>query len=66
MLYIAFVCNFFVDFFLFKYKKIFFPKKNIYIVLYCIMRPYTNGPIGPQSYRHSSGVVRNPHSALTE
>ena len=31
------------------------------IVLYCIMRPYTDGPIGPLSYRHSSGVVRNPH-----
>ena len=36
------------------------------IVLYCIMRPYTDGPIGPLSYRHSSGVVRNPHSALAE
>ena len=24
------------------------------IVLYCIMRPYTDGPIGPLSYRHSS------------
>ena len=23
-------------------------------------------PIGPLSYRHSSGVVRNPHSALAE
>ena len=34
------------------------------IVLYCIMRPYTDGPIGPLSYRHSSGVVRNPHSTL--
>ena len=30
------------------------------------MRPYTDGPIGPLSYRHSSGVVRNPHSALAE
>ena len=37
-----------------------------YIVLYCIMRAYTDGPIGPLSYRHSSGVVRNPHSALAE
>ena len=36
------------------------------IVLYCIMRPYTDDPIGPLSYRHSSGVVRNPHSALAE
>ena len=36
------------------------------IVLYCIMRPYTDGPIGPLSYRHSSEVVRNPHSALAE
>ena len=36
------------------------------IVLYCIMRPYTDGPIGPLSYRHSSGVVRNPHLALAE
>ena len=36
------------------------------IVLYCIIRPYTEGPIGPLSYRHSSGVVRNPHSALAE
>ena len=36
------------------------------IVLYCIMRPYTDGPIGPLSYSHSSGVVRNPHSALAE
>ena len=36
------------------------------IVLYCIMRPYTDGRIGPLSYRHSSGVVRNPHSALAE
>ena len=36
------------------------------IVLYCIMRPYTDGPIGPLSYRHSSGVVRNPHSVLAE
>ena len=36
------------------------------IVLYCIMRPYTDGPIGPLSYRHSSGVVRNPHSTLAE
>ena len=35
-------------------------------VLYCIMRPYTDGPIGPLSYRHSSGVVRNPHSTLAE
>ena len=38
----------------------------ISIVLYCIMRPYNDGPIGPLSYRHSSGVVRNPHSALAE
>ena len=36
------------------------------IVLYCIRRPYTDGPIGPLSYRHSSGVVRNPHSTLAE
>ena len=36
------------------------------IVLYCIMRPYTDDPIGPLSYRHSSGVVRNPHSTLAE
>ena len=36
------------------------------VVLYCIMRPYTDGPIRPLSYRHSSGVVRNPHSALAE
>ena len=36
------------------------------IVLYCIIKPYTDGPIGPLSYRHSSGVVRNPHSALAE
>ena len=36
------------------------------IVLYCIMRPYTDGPIGPLSYMHSSGVARNPHSALAE
>ena len=36
------------------------------IVLYCIMRPYTDGPIGPLPYRYSSGVVRNPHSALAE
>ena len=36
------------------------------IVLYCIMRPYTDATIGPLSYRHSSGVVRNPHSALAE
>ena len=36
------------------------------IVLYCIMRPYADGPIGPLSYWHSSGVVRNPHSALAE
>ena len=41
-------------------------KKMYCIVLYCIMRPYTDGPIGPLSYRHSSGVVRNPHSALAE
>ena len=34
-------------------------------VFYCIvLRPYTTGPIGPLSYRHSSGVVRNQHSAL--
>ena len=39
---------------------------NTCIVLYCIMRPYTDGPIGPLSYKHSSGVVRNPHSALAE
>ena len=39
---------------------------NLTIVLYCIMRPYTDGPIGPLSYRHSSGVVRNPHSTLAE
>ena len=25
------------------------------IVLNCNMRPYTDGPIGPLSYRHSSG-----------
>ena len=30
------------------------------------MRPYTDGPVGPLSYRHSSGVVRNPHSTLAE
>ena len=36
------------------------------VVYYCIMRPYTDGPIGPLSYRHSSGVVRNPHSTLAE
>ena len=36
------------------------------IVLYCIMRPYTDGPIGPLSYRHSSGDVRNPHSTLAK
>ena len=36
------------------------------IVLFCIMRPYTDGPIGPLLYRHSSGVVRNLHSALAE
>ena len=36
------------------------------IVWYCIMRPYTDGPIGPLSYRHSSGVVRNPHSTLAK
>ena len=36
------------------------------IVSYCIMRPYNDGPIGPLSYKHSSGVVRNPHSALAE
>ena len=36
------------------------------IVLYCIMRPYTDGPIRPLSYRHSSGVVRNPHSTLAK
>ena len=36
------------------------------IVLYCIMKPYTDRPIGPLSYRHSSGVLGNPHSALTE
>ena len=30
------------------------------IVLYCIMRSYTEGLIGSLSYRHSSGVVRNP------
>ena len=41
-------------------------KKLFCIVLYCIMRPYTDGPIGPLSYRHSSGVVRNPHSTLAE
>ena len=35
------------------------------IVLYCIMRPYTDGPIRPLSYRHSSGVVRNPYSAYS-
>ena len=39
---------------------------NVFAVLYCIMRPYTEGPIGPLTYRHSSGVVRNPHSALAE
>ena len=39
---------------------------NDCIVLYCIMRPYTDGPIGPLSYRNSSGVVRNPYSALAE
>ena len=38
----------------------------ICIALHCIMRPYTDGPIEPLSYRHSSGVVRNPHSALAE
>ena len=27
---------------------------------------YTDSPIGPLSYRHSSGVVRNPHLALAE
>ena len=43
-----------------------FQLKTRLIVLYCIMRPYTDGPIGPLSYRHSSGVVRNPHSALAE
>ena len=36
------------------------------VLLYCIMRPYTDGPIGPLSYRHSSGVVRNPHSTLAK
>ena len=36
------------------------------IVLYCIMRPFTDGPIGPLSYRLSSRVVRNPHSTLAE
>ena len=41
-------------------------KGTLCIVLYCIMRPYTDGPIGPLSYRHSSGVVRNPHSTLAE
>ena len=41
-------------------------RSNNCIVLYCIMRPYTDGPIGPLSYRHSSGVVRNPHSTLAE
>ena len=42
-------------------------RKVLYcIVLYCIMRPYTDDPIGPLSYRHFSGVVRNPHSALAE
>ena len=39
---------------------------SVNIVLYCIMRPYTDGPIGPLSYRHSSGVVRNPHSTLAK
>ena len=36
------------------------------IVLYCIMRLYTEGSIGPIPYKHSSRVVRNPHSALAE
>ena len=39
---------------------------NSGIVLYCIIRPYTDGPIRPLSYRHSSGVLRNPHSVLAE
>ena len=45
-----------------------FMKSNVLycIVLYCIMRPYTDGPIGPLSYKHSSGVVRNPHSTLAK
>ena len=30
------------------------------------MRPYTDGPIGPLSYRHSSGVVRNLGSTAGE
>ena len=34
------------------------------IVLYCIMRPYILKAIRPLSYRHSSGVIRNPHSTL--
>ena len=40
--------------------------RDCIVLLYCFMRPYTEGPIGPLSYRHFSGVVRNPHSALAE
>ena len=43
---------------------------NYVFLLQCIvlyyMRPYTGRPIGPLSYRHSSGVFRNPHPALAE
>ena len=38
-------------------------------VLYCIVLYYGalyRRPIRPLSYRHSSGVVRNPHSTLAE
>ena len=48
------------------HSKVYFVIIIWYIVLYCIMRPYTDGPIGPLSYRHSSEVVRNSHSALAE
>ena len=53
------------------YTYLFFNNRFVYkfmycIVLYCIMRPYIEVPIGPLLYRHSSGVVRNPHSALAE
>ena len=63
------IVNFLILYFLNIFKNNFAPirkNKNNCIVLYCIMRPYTDGPIGPLSYRHSSGVVRNPHSAFAE
>ena len=41
---------------------------NMYCALYCVLcyEELYWRPIRPLSYRHSSGVVRNPHSTLAE